>query len=177
MLRPILTYGTIAGTIVGIALFSLTVSINGHPPSSWGVVIGYLTMLIALSAVFVGIKQQRDVAQGGVIKFWPAFGMGLAISCIASLFYVAAWEAALAVTGMDFANDYADAIVAEQRAKGASAEALAKLQADMAAFKTQYADPLQRLPMTFAEIFPVGLLVSLVSAGLLRNSRFLPARR
>jgi len=31
--------------------------------------------------------------------------------------------------------------------------------------------------MTFIEIFPVGVLVSLVSAGLLRNSRFLPVRR
>jgi hypothetical protein len=47
----------------------------------------------------------------------------------------------------------------------------------MEAFKVQYANPMFRLPMTFAEIFPVGVLVSLVSAGLLRNSRFLPARR
>jgi hypothetical protein len=29
---------------------------------------------------------------------------------------------------------------------------------------------------TFVEIFPVGVIVSLVSAGLLRNSRFMPAR-
>jgi hypothetical protein len=39
-----------------------------------------------------------------------------------------------------------------------------------------YDNPLYRLPMTFAEIFPVGLLVTLVSAVLLRNPRFLPAR-
>jgi len=57
-----------------------------------------------------------------------------------------------------------------------SAEELARLTAGMDAFKVQYADPLFRLPMTFAEIFPVGVLVSLVSAGLLRSSRFLPAR-
>ena len=57
------------------------------------------------------------------------------------------------------------------------AETLAKLSADMEAFKAQYANPMYRLPMTFVEIFPVGVLVSLVSAGLLRNSRFLAARR
>ncbi len=39
-----------------------------------------------------------------------------------------------------------------------------------------YAKPWYRMPMTFAEIFPVGILVSLVSAALLRNPRFLPAR-
>ena len=61
--------------------------------------------------------------------------------------------------------------------EGASAEAIAKLSAEMAEFKVQYANPMFRLPMTFVEIFPVGVLVSLFSAALLRNSRFLPARR
>ena len=47
----------------------------------------------------------------------------------------------------------------------------------MAAYAADYADPLFRLPMTFTEIFPVGLLVSVVCAGLLANRRFLPVRR
>ena len=39
-----------------------------------------------------------------------------------------------------------------------------------------YANPLFRLPITFVEMFPIGVLISLVSAAVLRNSRFLPAR-
>jgi len=77
----------------------------------------------------------------------------------------------------DFASSYANAYLASEKAKGMSAEALVKLSADMETFKVQYKDPMFRLPMTFTEIFPVGVLVSLVSAGLLRNPRFLPARR
>jgi hypothetical protein len=177
MLRKILSYGVIAGLIVGVPLFGLSVALNGHPALPYGVLLGYLTMLIALSAVFAAIKRHRDVELGGVITFWPAFGLGLGISIVAGVFYVLAWEAALAVTHMDFAGGYAKALIAQQQAKGASGEALAKLAADMERFKSQYANPLYRLPMTFAEIFPVGVLVSLVSAGLLRNSRFLPARR
>jgi hypothetical protein len=134
-------------------------------------------MLIALSAVFVGIKRHRDVNRGGVIGFWRAFGIGLGVSFIAGVFYVVAWEAVQTMTHMDFATSYAKAIIASEQAKGASAEALAKLSAEMAAFKVQYADPMFRPPMTFVELFPVGVLVSLVSAGLLRNSRVLPARR
>ena len=64
----------------------------------------------------------------------------------------------------------------ELNTKGIDPAALAKLTADMEAFKTQYANPLFRLPMTFIEIFPVGVLVSLVSALVLRNPRALPAR-
>jgi hypothetical protein len=138
--------------------------------------IGYATMLVALSAVFMGIKHHRDVAGGGVIRFWPAFGVGLGISFVAALFYVAAWELVQATIVDDFAGSYAKSVIAAQQAKGVDPAALAKLSAEMEAFKVQYADPLFRLPMTFAEIFPVGVLVSLVSALVLRNPRVLPAR-
>jgi hypothetical protein len=177
MRQTILKYGVIAGLIVGGFEIGTFLAFSGMPPLKYGMVIGYTTMLIALSAVFVGIKRHRDVDRGGVIGFWPAFGVGLGVSFIAGIFYVIAWEAVQAMTHMDFASAYAKAIIANEQAKGISAEALAKLTADMEAFKVQYADPLFRLPMTFVEIFPVGVLVSLVSAGLLRNSRFLPARR
>jgi hypothetical protein len=176
MLRKILSYGTAAGLIVGLALSGITISMHGHSSSSWGMAIGYLTMLIALSAVFVAIKRHRDMDLGGVIRFWPAFGLGLGISFVASVFYVLAWEATVAFTHIDFASGYAQMMIDEQKAKGVDGEALAKFSADMEKFKTDYANPLFRLPMTFVEIFPVGLLVSLVSAGLLRNSRFLPAQ-
>jgi hypothetical protein len=174
--RTILKYGAISGLIVGGLEFATVAAFSGMPPLKYGMVIGYTTMLIALSMVFMGIKRHRDVDRGGVIGFWKAFGVGLGISFIAGVFYVAAWEAVQAWTHMDFASDYARAIIANEQAKGASAEAIAKLTADMNAFKVQYANPMFRLPMTFTEIFPVGVLVSLISAALLRNRRFLPAR-
>lgn len=177
MLRTILKYGVIAGLVVGGFELVTFVLFSGMPPLKYGMVIGYTTMLIALSAVFVGIKRHRDVDRGGVIGFWPALGVGLGVSFIAGIFYVAAWEAVQAMTHMDFASSYAQAIIASEKAKGASAEKLAKLSADMETFKVQYANPMFRFSMTFVEIFPVGVLVSLVSAGLLRNSRFLPVRR
>jgi hypothetical protein len=176
MLKKILIFGAVAGLIVGVPLFTMTVAGQGHHPAPYGMVLGYSIMLIALSTVFVAVKRHRDSELGGVINFWPAFGLGLAISVVAGIFYVLAWEAALAVTHMDFAGGYAKAMIAQQQAKGVSGEALARFTAEMEQFKAQYAKPFYRLTMTFAEIFPVGVLVSLVSAGLLRNRRFLPAR-
>lgn len=177
MLNLILRYGLIAGLIVGIPMMVLAVALNGHPPLAWGMVIGYTTMLVAFSMVFIAIKRHRDNDLGGVIRFWPAFALGLGISFVASVIYVAAWEAVMALTHMDFASSYAATLIEEQKAKGASADALAKLTAEMETFKVQYANPLFRLPMTFTEIFPIGLLVSLITAELLRNRRFLAVRR
>lgn len=177
MFNTIVKYGVIAGLVVAAVMFATFLGFGDMPPMPWGMVIGYAGMLVALSAVFVGIKRHRDVDRGGVIGFWPAFGMGLAISFIAGVFYVVAWEAVLAITDMDFIASYSNAMLEQARAEGATEAALAKLAADMEALKVQYADPMFRMPMTFVEIFPVGVLVSLVSAALLRNPRFLPARR
>ena len=174
MLKLCLLFGSIAGLIVGVPLFAMTVA---HPETPYGMLIGYLTMLIALSTVFAAIKRHRDQSLGGVIRFWPALMLGLGISAVAGVFYVAAWEAALAVSHLDFADTYAKAQIAQRAAAGASEAELQRLGAEMDEFRANYAKPFYRLAMTFAEIFPVGVLVSLISAGLLRNSRFLPARR
>jgi hypothetical protein len=138
--------------------------------------LGYLIMLVALSSILVGVKQYRDDVQGGVIGFWKALSIGVGIAAVAGLAYVAVWEAYVAIAHYDFAGDYARAILARKRAAGVSGADYQKAAAEMEAFRKNYANPLYRLPMVFIEIFPVGLLVALVGAALLRNPRFLSAR-
>jgi len=177
MLGIILKYGLIAGVIVGVAMgVSTTAMLDDPPPVAIGMLIGYASMLVALSFVFVGVKRHRDEALGGVIGFWPALGVGLGISLVAGVLYALAWEVTLAVTGMDYGAVWTEHMVAEAQAAGKSAAEIARVRADMAVFAAQYRDPLYRLPMTFTEIAPVGVLVSLVSAALLRNRNFAPAR-
>jgi Protein of unknown function (DUF4199) len=138
--------------------------------------VGYLTMLVALTAVFLGVKHYRDKVLGGVIRFLPALGLGLAISSVACVLYCIGWEISLAYGEFDFTAFYANYMIESARAKGATAEELAKVMAEAREFAASYANPLVRIPLTFVEMFPVGVLVSLVSAAILRNSRVLPAR-
>ena len=177
MFRDILKYGLISGLIVGGIDFAMFTAMADEHDFQNGMLIGYTIMLVALTAVFIGIKRHRDLQLGGVIRFWPAFGMGVAISFIAAVFYVLSWEASQAVTGGDFAAAYSNFVLEQARAKGESAAEIARMSAELAQFKVQYANPVWRLPMIFTEIFPVGVLVSLVSAMLLRRPGFLPARR
>jgi hypothetical protein len=176
MFKDILKYGLIGGLVVGGIDFTMFTFAGDQPHFEYGMLIGYTVMLVALSTVFVGVKRHRDLERGGVIRFWPAFGMGLAISFIAGVFYVVAWEASQAITHADFATAYSNAVLEQARAAGKSAAELAKMSAELAEFKVQYANPIWRVAMTFTEIFPVGVLVSLVSALLLRKPSFLPAR-
>ncbi len=171
MQRTIMTHGLIAGLIIALGIILTIVFPTGH--NMW---VGYLIMLIGLSTVLLAIKSHRDKALGGVIKFWPAFLIGLGVALVASLAYVLIWEVYLAATHYSFMDDYTGHILAKKKTEGLSGAAYAKLAAEMAQMKKDYANPLNRLPETFMEIFPVGVLVTLVSAALLRNPRFLPAR-
>lgn len=177
MLQSILRNGTIAGLIVGVPMVGLWMVMGEDAPTgALGMAIGYTTMLLALSVIFLAVKHRRDVVNGGVIKFLPAFLMGLGISAVAGIFYVLAWEVVLAMSGMDFGAIYAEHLTEAAKARGASEAELAAEIAKAEDFAKMYANPLFRMPITFAEILPVGILVSLVSALLLRNSRFMPAR-
>jgi hypothetical protein len=133
-------------------------------------------MIVALTAVFLGVKHYRDKVLGGVVRFVPALLVGLAISAVASVLYAIGWEISLAFTGFDFPSAYMHEMVEAARAKGASAAEIERITQEAAGFARLYANPLYRLPITFVEMFPIGVVIALISAALLSNSRFLPAR-
>ena len=141
--------------------------------SQW---FGYLVMVVALSLIFVGIKRYRDHELGGAVRFGTAMLVGLGIAAVASVIYFGVWEINLSLTDHAFIEDYTSSLIAGREADGVEGEELAALVAEMEVMKERYADPLFRLPMTFLETFPVGLVVALVAAAVLRNSHVLPAK-
>jgi uncharacterized membrane protein len=177
MTNIIFLFGTFAGLIVIGVTLAVIVASGGQPEmSDMSMWFGYLTMIVALSMIFFGVKRYRDRDLGGVIKFVPALLIGLAISAVAGVIYVAGWEVYMAATGGTFMDAYIAHTIEGARAKGMAAAELDKMIAEMNAFKVQYANPLFRMAITFVEIFPVGVVVSLISAAVLRNSKVLPAR-
>ena len=88
MKKIVFTFGIIAG-FINIMTDILLTNLGGeemmHSNTQW---IGYLVMVIALSLIFVGVKQYRDKHLGGVIKFGKAFLIGLYISLVAGAIYV-----------------------------------------------------------------------------------------
>jgi len=172
MIRTALVFGTISGVIV-IAGILATIMMPNAPHS---VLLGYAIMIVALSMILFGVKRYRDAELGGVIKFLPALGLGLMIAVVAGLIYVVVWEAYLYLTHYSFMDQYTAAILAKKKAEGLSGPALAAQIAQLNEMKREYANPFYRAGMTFMEIFPVGLLIALISAALLRNPRMLPAR-
>lgn len=169
MKRTVLTFGLIAGAIMSLEM------IVGLPfieeIGSLGLVVGYTTMVVAFLMVYFGIRSYRDRVASGSIGFGRAFSVGILITVIACLCYVATWEVIFYKFTPDFFDKYAARVVAKTKASGATAEQVEAKRREMAIQSEQYKKPLVNIAYTFIEPFPVGLVFTLVSAGILRKRR------
>ena len=167
MTRTVLTYGIIGGVIVS-AMMWLTLGSGQHDFDN-GMWIGYTTMVIALSTIFFAVKSYRDKHSGGSITFGKAFLLGLGITLVASTMYVASWMVLSATSKQDFMQEYYAHEKARMESSGMQAVQLeAKLQ-EMRDFQELYKNPAVKIGFTYMEILPVGLLISLLCAALLKR--------
>jgi Protein of unknown function (DUF4199) len=167
MSQVIWKYGLLAGAILAALMFLTIPFVDSI--GDLGVVLGYTTMVLGFLMIFFGIRAWRDGAGGGMVTFGRAFVIGLAITAIGSCCYVGAWEVVSRKFMPDFADKYSARIMAKARADGTPEAELAAMQRKMEAFAKSYKNPWYRMSLTFLEPLPVGLVLSLVAAGMLRR--------
>lgn len=169
MKKVVLVNGIIAGLIVSTLMVLSTMYYKRTGEFENGMIYGYASMILAFIFIFVGVKTFRDKYNGGLISFGKAFKIGLLIALIASSFYVVTWLIEYFYFFTDFTEIYAADTLAKAKAAGASEAELAKQSAEMAKFGEMYKNPFFNAVMTYAEILPLGLLVSLISAFFLKK--------
>jgi hypothetical protein len=171
MKKLVLVYGIIAGVIVAALMAISTGYFCAKGDFEGGMIYGYSAMIIAFSMIFVGVKSFRDKHNGGTINFGKAFKIGLFISLIASTIYVISWLINYYLFIPDFIDRYVAAMLNKAKSSGISADELAKQTAEMAQMKEWYKNPLFVILMTYVEILPVGLLVTLITALILKRNK------
>jgi len=169
MKKIVLIYGIIASVLIaGSSSLLLLLSKDNHHSSEW---LGYLVMIIGLSMIFVGIKQYRDKNLGGVIGFAKSLQIGVLISLIAGLSYVASWELYYQNSDQNFIEQYFNAHIEDMRSNGSSDSEISAMEQQKIDYAANYENFFYRILMTFMEIFPVGLVISFISAFLLKTKR------
>lgn len=172
MQKNILIYGLISGIIVSvIMLFSMNYYSHCEGNVDWNtsMLIGYASMLIAFSMVFVGIRNYRDKYNNGVIGFGKAFKIGILIVLIASSIYVISWLICYFFFIPDFMDKYATQEIENMKTSGATLAEIESKVKEMADFAKMYKNPFFNAMMTYAEILPVGLIVTLISSLILKR--------
>ena len=167
--QTILKFGLISG-ILSSAMMLATVPFLHKLGGDKGFVVGYTAIVLSFLLVYFGIRSYRDNAGNGLISFPKAFAIGISITLISCVFYVLTWEIVYFNFMHDSMDGYSSQMVEKMKASGASAAAI---QAQVQQMKRYKEDPFYNAAFTFIEPFPVGLVVTLISAGILRR-RTLP---
>jgi Protein of unknown function (DUF4199) len=169
MKKIVLTFGLISGAIF-VAMMVGTMPFVDQIGFDNGEIIGYTTLVVAFLFVFFGIRSYRENIGNGYITFGRAFKVGLLITVISSLCYVISWEIIYFNFTPDFGEKYTQHLLEKSRAAGASPEEIAKQTADMERFWALYQNPFYNFLITFfVEPLPVGLLITVISALILRK--------
>jgi hypothetical protein len=169
MNKIVWTFGLIAGGILSLMMVLSIRFVDSLGEA--GVLLGYSTMVAAFLLIYFGVRSYRDNVLGGTIGFGRAFATGMLIATIGGVCYTATWEVMYQKVMPDFGQKYGQRQVEHARQQGKSDAEVAKIQADMEQFAEAYKNPLYRAAMSFLEPLPVGIVISLVSAGVLRRKR------
>lgn len=172
MKKNIIIYGLMAGAVVSATMLigmNYMSHCEGNMDYNTSMLIGYASMLIAFSLVFVGIRNYRDKYSGGVVSFGKAFKIGIMIVLIASTMYVVAWLIDYYFFIPDFMEKYSAHMLDELKAGGASQIEIDRKTKEMADFSRMYKNPFFNALMTYAEILPVGFIVTLISSFILKR--------
>lgn len=171
MKKIVLRYGLASGAVLIALSAALLPCMNGSADFDNSEVIGYSSMVLSFLLVFFGVKSYRDTVNGGAITFGKAVQVGLLITLVTCAMYVIAWEITYFNFFPDFLDRYSAHVLEKMRADGESPAAIQKTTEQMATMAKYYDNVFFNAGITFMEVFPVGLIMTLVSAAILRRKR------
>jgi hypothetical protein len=166
--RTILIFGLISGGISSLMMIA-TVPFMNRAGFDHGYVLGYTTIVLSLMLTFFGVRSYRDNVGKGYISFGRALVVGLAITVISCIFYVVTWEIIYFNFMPDFMDKYSAHVLQKMQASGATAAAIQEKSQELHRLQVMYKNPFFNAAMTFIEPFPVGLVITLLSAAVLRK--------
>ncbi len=164
MKKIALVFGLVIGTILCINMVYMVNLIYTNAEFIANDVLGYAAMVVIFSLVFFGIRNFRNKQLDGVISFAKAFKTGLLIVFVGSTMYVLVWLFYYYLFVPDFIDQYTAYVL-----RVCPASELAAKTAEMENFKELYKNPLFVILITYFEVFPIGLVVALVSALILKK--------
>ena len=168
MKKTVLTFGLISGLMISVLMGGSLLLANRSGPSH-SMMLGYTIMVASFMLIYFGIRSYRDNALAGQISFGRAFACGILITLITTVCYVVMWEVLYFNFMPHFMDSYFAAQIHHVQSAGLDPATTAAKVADIRHSQQLYQNPLVNMAYTFIEPFPVGLVITLVSAAVLRR--------
>ena len=165
MKNIILKNGLIGGLIIASSMIIATHLCYNKPKgieSSYA--FGFGGMLLAFIFIYFGIEKYKNKINDGKISFIKALQVGFFITLIISTIYVGVWLIEYYIFFPDFIEKYAQSVLAQTKPSD-----IGDATAKMDSYKEMYKNPVMIILLTFMEIVPMGLAITLISALILKK--------
>jgi hypothetical protein len=168
MKKIVLTFGLISGVIMSVLMdgsLLLADKIGTHH----SLILGYANMVASFLLIYFGVRSYRDNTLAGQISFGRAFACGILIALITTVCYVATWEVLYFNFMPHFMDSYFVAQIHKVQSAGLDPATTAAKVAAIQHSQQLYQNPFVNMAYTFIEPLPVGLIITLISAAILRR--------
>lgn len=169
MKKTVLTFGLISGLMISVLMDGSLLLANRIGSGHNSMLLGYTMMVASFLLVYFGIRSYRDNTLEGQISFGRGFACGILITLITTACYVATWEVIYFNFMPHFMDSYWAAQISKVQASGLDAATTARKVAELQRSQQLYQNPLVNMAYTFIEPLPVGLVITLISAAILRR--------
>ena len=173
MKKTVLTFGLIAGVMISV-LMGGSLLIANKIGNTHSMLLGYTMMVASFLLIYFGIRSYRDNSVGGQISFGRAFACGILITLITTVFYVAMWEFLYLNFMPHFMDSYFAAQIHKVQASGLDPATTAAQVAAIQHSQQLYQNPFVNMAYTAIEPLPVGIIITLISAAILRKKSLTP---
>jgi hypothetical protein len=171
MKRVIGVFGLISGAICVVMMILSSIF---REQIGWerSMAVGYTTMILSLGVIFFAVQSYKNNVGGGYVSFGRAFKIGLWITLISSAIYAGTWLVIYYNTEPNIMEQYYAHMVDKMKADGASQAELAKAAKDKEWGMKIFDNPVTNFLWAFIfEPFPIGLIISLITALILRSKK------
>jgi hypothetical protein len=168
MKRVVAVFGLISGLITSV-LMGLSLLIADRIGDGHSMLLGYTIMVASFLLIYFGIRSYRDNTLAGQISFGRAFTCGILITLITCVCYVAMWEVLYFNFMPHFMDSYFAAQIHKVQASGFDPATTAAKIAAIQHSQQLYQNPFVNMAYTLMEPLPVGLIITLISAAVLRR--------
>jgi hypothetical protein len=171
MKKTVLIYGLISGALSAAMMaasvpYMIDMYASDHGKAA---IYGYTAIFLASLLIFFGVRSYRERVGGGRISFGRGMAVGALIALVSAVCYTSTWQLIYFGSSPETRDKIMACVVREMNGEPKDAAGVAKAAAKAAEWRRFYDNPLLNFGMTLLEPLPVGLLVSVISAGILRR--------
>jgi hypothetical protein len=165
-MKQILIFGLIPGVIWIVVMILVANAMYTNPDLETNDYLGFALMLVVFSLIFFGIRDYRNKKLGGFISFWKAVKTGVLMALVATAAYVGIWLFYYYLFAPDFLDVFSEFVL--NATPPSELDATTKYLDNI---RKWYNNPFGVALITALEVLPIGLIVTLISAVILKKKK------